>query len=42
MRLKGSDNATMPFALMNGRSTKELSWDPETLNTWIDQDLDDK
>jgi hypothetical protein len=40
MKLKGSDNATMPDALMDGRSTKELVWDPETLNNWLDQDPD--
>jgi len=40
MKLKGRDNATMPSALMNGRSTKELTWDPETLDKWLDQDPD--
>ena len=40
MKLKGSDNATMPSALMNGRSTKELTWDPEALDRWLDQDPD--
>ena len=39
MKLKGSDRANMPNALMNGRSTKELTWDPETLDKWLDQDL---
>jgi hypothetical protein len=40
MKLKGCDNATMPSALMNGRSTKELTWDPEALDKWLDQDPD--
>jgi hypothetical protein len=40
MKLKGCDNATMPNALMNGRSTKELVWDPESLDKWLDQDPD--
>ena len=40
MKLKGCDNATMPSALMNGRSTKELNWDPEALDKWLDQDPD--
>jgi hypothetical protein len=30
----------VPSALMNGRSTKELAWDPEALYKWIDQDPD--
>ena len=40
MKLKGCDNATMPSALMSGRSTKELTWNPETLDKWLDQDPD--
>ena len=40
MKLKGSDNATMPDALMNGQSTKELTWDPEALDKWLDLDHD--
>lgn len=40
MRLKGCDNAIMPNSLMNGRSTKELTWDPEALEKWLDQDPD--
>ena len=40
MKLKGSDSAIMPSALMNGRSTKELLWDPEGLDKWLDQDPD--
>ena len=40
MKLKGCENALMPNALMNGRSTKELTWDPEALDNWIDQDPD--
>jgi hypothetical protein len=40
MKLKGSDDAKMPPALMNGRSTKELTWNPEALDKWLDQDPD--
>ncbi len=40
MKLKDCDNATMPNALMNGRSTKELTWEPEVLDKWLDQDPD--
>ncbi len=40
MKLKGSENARMPDALMNGRSTRELTWDPEALDKWLDQDPD--
>lgn len=40
MKLKGCDEATMPNVLMNGRSTKELTWDPEALDNWIDLDPD--
>ncbi len=36
MKLKSCDNATMPSALMNGRSTKELTWDPAALDKWLD------
>ena len=39
MKLKGSENARMPAALMNGRSTMELTWDPEALDKWLDIDL---
>lgn len=38
MTLKGSDNATIPIALLNGRSTQHLKWDPETLDIWFDTD----
>ncbi len=38
MTLKGSDNASIPTALYNGRSTQWLAWDPETLDKWLDQD----
>ncbi len=38
MTLKGSDNATIPAALMNGRSTQPLKWDPEALDGWLDAD----
>lgn len=40
MTLKGSDNATIPNALMNGSSTQWLAWDPEALDRWLDQDPD--
>ncbi len=40
MKLKGCDSATMPSALMNGRSIKELTWDPEALDKWLDQNPD--
>jgi hypothetical protein len=40
MTLKGSDNATIPNALYNGRSTQWLAWDPEALDKWLDQDPD--
>ena len=37
MTLKGSDNANAPNALLNGRSTQWLTWDPEELDRWLDQ-----
>jgi hypothetical protein len=40
MKLKACDNAKMPDVLMNARSTKEMTWDPETLDKWLDQDPD--
>ena len=39
MTLKGSDNATIPRALVN-QSTKVLAWDPEALDKWLDQNPD--
>jgi len=36
MTLKGSDQAAIPGALMNGRSTQWLAWDPEALDKWLD------
>jgi hypothetical protein len=36
MTLKGSDQATIPNALYNGRSTQWLAWNPETLDKWLD------
>lgn len=36
MRLKGSKNAGTPAALMNGRSTMPLDWDPAALDRWLD------
>jgi MTH538 TIR-like domain (DUF1863) len=41
MTLKGSDNASIPNALMNGRSSQWLAWDPETLDKWLDKDPDE-
>lgn len=38
MTLKGSDNAIIPSALLNGRSTQPLLWDPESLDRWLDTD----
>lgn len=38
MTLKGSDGATIPDALMNGRSTQWLAWDPDALDKWLDLD----
>jgi hypothetical protein len=38
MTLKGSDQAIIPSALYNGRSTQWLGWDPETLDKWLDID----
>src|SRR5580700_6955684 len=40
MTLKGSDQATIPNALFNGRSTQWLTWDPEALDKWLDKDPD--
>jgi len=40
MKLKGCENARMPDALMNGRSTKEMTWDPEVFDKWLDQNPD--
>jgi hypothetical protein len=39
MTLKGSEQATVPAALYNGRSTQWLAWDPEALDKWLDQDV---
>jgi hypothetical protein len=36
MTLKGSDQAAIPSALYNGRSTLWLAWNPETLDKWLD------
>jgi hypothetical protein len=38
MRLKGSENANIPPALLNGRSMMYMDWDPETIDKWIEQD----
>ncbi len=39
MTLKGSDQATIPSALYNGRSTQWLAWNPETLDKWLDTEI---
>lgn len=39
MRLKGQENARIPTALLDRRSTKALDWDPEALDSWLDSDL---
>jgi hypothetical protein len=36
MTLKGSEQATIPNALYDGRSTQWLAWDPEALDKWLD------
>ncbi len=36
MLLKGSEQAVVPNALYNGRSTQWLAWDPEALDKWLD------
>jgi len=38
MRLKGSRGG-LPAALLNGRSTKELDWDPDALDRWLDEPI---
>lgn len=40
MTLKGSEQATIPSALYNGRSTQWFPWDPESLDKWLDQNPD--
>jgi len=36
MTLKVSDQATIPNALMNGRSTQWLAWNTGALDEWLD------
>lgn len=36
MKLKGSENAALPPALYDNRSTQPLLWDPEALDKWLD------
>ena len=36
MTLKGQDSATTPDALMNGRSTQPMPWDPKALDKYSD------
>jgi hypothetical protein len=38
MTLKGCEQASIPGALYNGRSTQWLAWDPEALDKWLDTD----
>jgi hypothetical protein len=38
MKLKDSENAIIPSALMNGRSTMYLNWDPIQIDRWLDSD----
>jgi hypothetical protein len=38
MRLKGSENAPIPAALLNGRSTIYMNWDPAAIDAWIEED----
>jgi len=40
MYLKGCDSARMPSSLMNGKSTKQMTWDPIELDKWLDLDPD--
>lgn len=37
MKLKGSENATLPAALCDGRSMQPLPWNPEALDRWLDE-----
>jgi hypothetical protein len=39
MKLKGSDSAKIPKALA-GQSTQHIKWDPDVLDTWLDEDPD--
>jgi hypothetical protein len=38
MRLKGSESAIIPSALMNGKSTIFINWDPVQIDKWFDLD----
>ena len=40
MYLKGCETSKMPRALLNGKSTKQLPWNPTGLDSWLDQDPD--
>jgi hypothetical protein len=40
MILKGLNQPTIPSALLSGRSTQWLSWDPDVLDKWLDRDPD--
>ncbi len=40
MKLKGSENAPLPPALYDHKSTAHLKWDPEALDKWLDEDPD--
>jgi hypothetical protein len=40
MKLKGSEKASAPAALLDGMSTQFLDWDPEALDKWLDMNPD--
>ena len=40
MKLKGAFNARIPQALVQ-QSTKHLTWDPDALDKWLDEDPDE-
>jgi hypothetical protein len=39
MTLKGADDAVIPKALV-GQATEHIAWNPEAIDTWLDQDPD--
>lgn len=40
MMLKGCESANSPYALLGGRATEALNWDPVALDKWLDLDPD--
>lgn len=40
MRLKGSERAETPRALLDGKSTQPMDWDPKKLDEWLDGSLE--